>query len=154
RLAAAEVEHIRGEHKTELTVLEAQLKEKDLELGNSQALVREFEGQLQAQIHDLHIQITERQLLLETRNVEIADLHNKSTAASNQLAQFEASQQAATAAANHADLARQTFEAELAARQEELENLKRLLAHREAESCNSQQILTAQLRDAQRELAE
>ena len=60
-----------------LAALQAQLKEKELELAESQALVRESEGRLQAQIHDLQIQITEKQLLLETRNVEIAGLRNQ-----------------------------------------------------------------------------
>ena len=125
RFAAAEAERIRGELQAELAALQAQLKEKELELAESQALVQESEGRLQAQIHDQQIQITEKQLLLETRNVEIAGLRNKLTAASEQLARFEAGQHEATAAASNADLARQRFEAELAARQEELRNLER-----------------------------
>ena len=78
----------------------------------------------------------------------------KLTAVSEQLAQFEAGQHEATAAASNAELARQRFEAELAARQEELKNLKRLLADREAQSYDLQQTFTAQLQDLQRELAE
>ena len=154
RFAAAEAERIRGELQAELGALQAHLKEKDLELAESQALVRESEGRLQAQIHDQQIQITERQLLLETRNVEIADLQNKLTAASEQLARFEVGQHEAAAAASNADLARQRFEAELAARHEELQNLQRLLADREAQSYDLRQSFNTQLHDLQGELAE
>ena len=154
RLAAEEAERIRGELQAELGALQAHLKEKDLALAESQALVRESEGRLQAQIHDQQIQITERQLLLETRHVEIADLQNKLTAASEQLASFEAGQHEAAAAASNADLARQRFEAELAARNEELQNLQRLLADREAQSYDLRQSFNTQLHDLQGELAE
>jgi chromosome segregation ATPase len=152
--ATAEIERIRGELQRELAALQAQLAEKEHGLAESQSLVRESEGRLQAQIHDLEIQITEKQLLLETRNVEIVGLRNKLTAVSERLAQLETGQHEATAAASNAELARQRFEAELAARQEELRNLERLLADREAQSYDLQQTFTAQLRDLQNQLAE
>ncbi len=152
--AAAEIERIRGELQGKLAVLQTQLEEKEHGLAETRLLARESEGRLQAQIRDLEIQITEKQLLLETRNIEIATLRNQLTSVSEQLAQLEASQHEATAAASNADLARQRFEAELGAGQEELKNLKRLLADREAQSYDLQQTFTAQLGDLQRELAE
>src|SRR4030095_1785930 len=118
-----------------------------------QALNRESEGRLRAQIHDQQIQIAEKKLLLETRNVEIADLQNKLTAASEQLARFEAGQHEAAEAASNADLARQRVEAELSAHQEELQNLQRLLADREAQSYDLRQSFNTQLHDLQGELA-
>src|SRR6266850_5657556 len=154
RFAAAETERIRGELQAELAGLQAQLKEKKREVAGSQALLRESESRWQAQINDLEIQITEKQLLLETRNVEIAGLQNKLTDVSERLAQSEAGQQEATVAASKAALVRQRFEAELAARQEELRNLERLLADRQAQSYDLQQIFDAQLHDLQGELAE
>ena len=117
-------------------------------------MVQESEGRLQAQIHDLQIQITEKQLLLETRNVEIVGLRNNLTVVSEQLAQFEAGQHEATTAATNAALDRQRIEVELAAREGELRNLERMLADREAQSYDLQQTFTAQLHDLQGELAE
>ena len=154
RFVAAEAERIRGELQAELAELLAQLKEKEVEVAGSQALLRESESRWQAQVHDLQIQITEKQLLLETRNVEIVGLQNKFTAVSEQLAQFEAGQHEATTAASNAEIARQRFEAELAACQQELRNLEQLLADREAQSYDLQQTFTVQLRDLQEELAE
>jgi chromosome segregation ATPase len=154
RFAAAEAERIRGELQAELAGLQAQLKEKKREVAGSQALLRESESRWQAQIHDLQIQIAEKQLLLETHNVEIVGLQNKLTAVSEQLAQFEAGQHEATTAVSNAENARQRFEAELAARQEELRNLERRLANREAQSHDLQKTFTAQLGNLQGELAE
>ncbi len=154
RFGAAEGDHIRAELEAQLATLQGQLKEKELESAASQALVQESEGRLQAQIHDLQIQITEKQLLLETRSVEIAGLRNNLTVISEQLAKVEAGQHEATAAAAKAALDSQRVEAELTARQEELRNLERHLADREAQSYDLQQTLTVQLHDLQRELAE
>ena len=125
RFGAAEGDRIRAELQAQLATLQGQLKEKELESAASQALVQESEGRLQAQIHDLQIQITEKQLLLETRSVEIVGLRNNLTVVSEQLAQVEAGQHEATAAAANAALDSQRIEAELAAREEELRNLER-----------------------------
>jgi chromosome segregation ATPase len=154
RFAAVEAERIRDELQVELAALQAHLKEKEFELAESQASVRESDARLKARVHDLEIQTTEKQLLLDTRNIEIAGLQNKLTAVLEQLAQFEAGQQEAAAAASNAAVARQRFEAELAARQEELRNLERLVANHEAQSHDLQQTFTAQLYDLQSQLAE
>jgi len=155
RSAAAETERVRGELQAELTALQAQLKEKELGLAETQAFGRELEGQLQAQVHESQIKIAEKQLLLETRDVEILGLQNKLSALSEQLVQLESSgQQAATAAASNAELARQGFEVELAARQEELGKLERALADREAQSYQLKQTFTEQLSELQSQLAE
>src|SRR5262245_38941295 len=151
---AGEAERIRCELQTNIAALQAQLKEKEFELAEGQALIQESEGRLRTQIHDQQIQITEKQLLLETRNVEIADLQNKLTTASEQLARLEAGQHEVATAASNADLARQRFEAELAARQEELQNLQRQLTDHEAQSYDLRQTFNTQLHDLQNQLAE
>src|SRR5499433_1527806 len=151
---AGEAERIRCELQTNIAALQAQLKEKEFELAEGQALIQESEGRLRTQIHDQQIQITEKQLLLETRNVEIADLQNKLTTASEQLARLEAGQHEVATAASNADLARQRFEAALAARQEELQNLQRQLTDHEAQSYDLRQTFNTQLHDLQNQLAE
>ena len=153
--AAAESERVQAELEAKLAALETQLKEKEHKLTESQAWARESEDQLQIQLQNLQIQITEKQLLLETRNVEISELQDKLSTVSEHLAQLEsASQQAAAAAASHATIAQQRYEAELAVRQEELKNLEGLLAERETQSYGLQQTLNTQLENLQRELAE
>src|SRR5215468_10269641 len=151
---AGEAERIRCELQTNIAALQAQLKEKEFELAEGQALIQESEGRLRTQIHDQQIQITEKQLLLEARNVEIADLQNNLTTASEQLARLEAGQHEVATAASNADLARQRFEAELAARQEELQNLQRQLTDHEAQSYDLRQTFNTQLHDLQNQLAE
>jgi chromosome segregation ATPase len=153
--AAAEASRIRAELQTTLATLEAQLEEKEHQLAQSQAGARESEGQLQIQLHDLETQIAEKQLLLETRNFEMSGLQDQLTTASERIIQLEsASQQAIAAAALDAEIAQQRFDAELAARQEELKNLKGLLAERETQSDDLGRTFNAQLENLQRELVE
>jgi chromosome segregation ATPase len=151
---AGEAERIRCGLQANVAALKTQVKEKELELAENQALIQESEGRLRTQIHDQQIQITEKQLLLEARNVEIAHLQNNLTTASERLARLEAGQHEVAAAASNADLARQRFEADLVARQEELQNLQRLLADHEAQSYDLRQTFNTQLHDLQNQLVE
>ena len=153
--AAAEAQQIHAELQEQLAALGAQLKEKEHQLAQSEARVRESEGQLQIQLHDLQIQIAEKQLLLETRNVEISTLQSQLSTAYEQQAQLEsASQQAAAAASKNAEIAQQRFDAELAARQEELRSMERAVADYQAQASGLQQTFNVQLRDLQSQLAE
>ncbi|HEY7316633.1 MAG TPA: hypothetical protein VIE89_03595 [Candidatus Binatia bacterium] len=153
RSAAAEGERVRAELATQLVSLQEQLKESELQSTARHELVKESEDRLRAEIDDLQIQVSEKQLLLEARAVEIADLWKNLTAVSDKLAQLETDQRAATAAAENAALQRQKIEAELGARQEELKNLERFSADRDARFSAVQQTLTAELQNLQKELA-
>ena len=154
RTAAEEAMRIRSEFQSELAALQERLQEKELELAESQAFGRETEGRLQARMHEQQIQIAKNQLLLETRSLEIADLQDKLRGAFEQLAQLESVSQQAAAATREAENTRQKFEAELAARQEELRNMERALADRQAQADDSQQTFDTQLHDLQNQLAE
>jgi len=153
--AAEEAKRIHAELQGQLAALEAQLREKEHQLAQSEARVRESEGQLQIQLHDLQIQIAEKQLFLETRNVEISTLQSQLSAAYEQQAQLEsASRQAAAAAAKDAEIAQRRFDAELAARQEELRSMERAVVEYQAQASGRQQTFNVQLRDLQSQLAE
>jgi chromosome segregation ATPase len=153
--SAALTGRVRAEFQAKLVTLEAQLQEKEHQLAESQALIRESEEQLQIQLQNLHIQIAEKQLLVETRNVEISSLRDQLSTASEQLAQLEsASQQMAAAAASNAEVAQQRFQAELAARQEELRIMEREVVDYQTQASDLQQAFNVQLHDLQSQLAE
>ena len=155
RSSGAEAERIRGELQAELVALQGQLNEKEHGLAESQAFMRESESRWQSQIHDLQIQLTEKQLLLEVRNVEIVGWQGRLSAISDQLATLEsASQQAAATAARNAELDRQQFAAEMISRQEELRNMERHLADREAQSDDLRQSFNTQLGELQNQLTD
>jgi chromosome segregation ATPase len=153
--AAAELERVRTELQAKSATLEAQLNEREHQLAESQVLRRESEAQLQIQLHNLQMQLAERQPLLESRNVEIRSLQDQLNTASEQIAQLEsANQQAAAAAASNAEIAQQRFEAELAARQEELGRMKRAVVDYQTQASDLQQAFNLQLQDLQSQLAE
>ena len=155
RSSGAEAERIRGEFQAELAALQGQLQERELGLVESQTFMRESESRWQSQIHDLQIQVTEKHLLLEARNVEIIGLQRRLSAISDQLATVEsASQEAVATAAKNAELDRQQFAAELSSRQEELSNMERLLADHETQSHDLQHSFNTRLAGLQDQLAE
>jgi chromosome segregation ATPase len=153
--AAAEASRIRAELQATLATLEAQLKDKEHQLAQSQAGARESEDQLQIQLRNLQIQVAEKQLLLETRSIEMSSLQDQLSVASERLTQLEsASQQAIAAAARNAEIAQQRFDAELAARQEELRSMERAVVDYRTQASALQQAFDVQLRDVQSKLAE
>jgi chromosome segregation ATPase len=153
--AAAEAERIRAELQAKLAALEAQLKEKDHQLAQNQAGVRESEGQLQIQLHNLEIQIAEKQLLLETRNIEMSSLQDQLSTVSERIIQLEsANQQTIAAASLDAEIAQQRFDAELAARQEELRSIERAAAAYQTQASELQQSFNVRLRDLETQLVE
>jgi chromosome segregation ATPase len=154
RTAAEDTMRIRSQFQAELATLQARLQEKELELAEGRAQDQEYESRLQAQTHEHQIEIAKKQLLLETRSVEIGDLQSKLRSAFDQMAQLELVARQAAAATSNAEIARQKLETELAARQEHVRNMERALAERQAQADGSQQTFNAQLGDLQTQLAE
>jgi chromosome segregation ATPase len=144
-----------AELQEKLATLEGQLKQKEQQLVHSDTLARESEEQLQIRLDNLQVQIAEKQLLLETRNLETSSLQDQLRTASEQQAQLEStSQQAIAEAAKKAEIAQQRFDAEIAARNDELRSMKQAVADYQAQASDLQQAFDVQLRGLQSQLAE
>ena len=76
-LAATQAEQIRERVKAEVGTLDAQLVEKENALQVLAERARELESVFNARIDDLQIRLAEKQLLVESRSIEMTDLRSR-----------------------------------------------------------------------------
>jgi chromosome segregation ATPase len=88
-LAAAQAEQIRERVKTEVGTLDAQLAEKENALKILENRSRDLEAVFNTRLDELHVQLTEKQLLIESHDIEMTDLRTQIAALLEQISRLE-----------------------------------------------------------------
>src|SRR5262249_35835537 len=141
--ASSEAIRIRETLQAELTSLRTAYEQKELSLQQNQTATRELERGLNAQLHDLQRELTERQKLLETRGQEIGELTARTSDLQEQIISLELANKQTL---KEAKAATQAMEDTLRARIQELETIV-------SEKARQLQNSAAELESAQAETA-
>ena len=154
RLLSAQAEQIRQQVRAELADLENRLSEKEEMLRAAQKQNALTEGHLGARISELELELTEKQLRLQSHYPEIDNLKSHVSALSEQLGELESAKRRLEAAAiEAADRLRAQYEAELATLRQELRQVELHLEEQKSTANRLEESRATQLLELQEQLA-
>ena len=169
KLLSVQGEQIRERVRAELEHLDKRLREKEQALQTSQRKADETDAFLNSKIHELRLQVVEKQLLLESRSNEVNELKTTVSRLSEETTGWESQSQALqarvallessrdqerNAAAREAESIRGSLQAELAAVRIELQGKELALEERQVAIERLERELTSELQRLEARLAE
>src|SRR5215510_8735589 len=149
-----EVARARETWQEELSALEGQLEKKESTLQLLQASIKEVEGKLRVEIHDLRSQLTSKAELLKNRTNELQNAQRETVLLRQHMQQFALTGAQSEAAASEAIRIRETLEAELNSLRAAFDEKDLLLQQNQTATRELEKRLNEQLHDLQTELTE
>jgi chromosome segregation ATPase len=155
RLLSVQAEQIRQRVRNEFADLDARLNEKSELLQAAQSRITELQKNQDSRIEQLQLQLTENQLLLQTRNEELIRIKSELDRSRDHFTGLEvAARQAELAAAGEQERMRTEFQAQLALLQAELSQKEWALEEKHAVMNALEHRLNAQAENLQVPLSE
>src|SRR5215475_9641622 len=142
-----EVARARETWQEELSALEGQLEKKESILQQLQAAIKELEGKLRAEIHDLRSQLASKAELLKNRTNELQNVQRETALLRQHMQQFALTNAQSEAATSEAKRIRETLEAELTSLRAAFDQKDLLLEQNQTATRELEKRFAAQLHD-------
>ena len=150
--AARELEQARAGFEARLAELQTALGEKERAVNACHAAMAGIQSGVEVQIHDLKIQLDQKQTLLESRDGELAELGAWLAECQARIGGLEQANQAALAAANEFAAARQNDETEIQELRSQLRRNQEILEENQAAARALEESRQAEIRELKNRL--